>query len=74
MNWSQIISNRTPVKTKDRANCGYVAGEYRDNFLIIEGRFVSNEYMIPKNKVENYDGTQLSLVMRHDEINDDFKI
>jgi hypothetical protein len=74
LNWSQIISNRTPVKTKDRANCGYVASEYMDNFVIIEGRFVSNEYMIPKNKVENHDGTQLSLAMRYDEINDDFKI
>jgi hypothetical protein len=74
MNWNEIITKRTPVKTKDSTSCGYVAAEYKDNLLIIEGRLVSNEYMIPKDKVEDYDGRELSLRMRYDEIGQDYKL
>jgi hypothetical protein len=74
MNWNEIITKRTPVKTKDSASCGYVAGEYKDNLLIIEGSVISKEYLIPKDKVGDYDGNQLSLTMRHDEISLDFQI
>jgi hypothetical protein len=74
MNWDQIISKRTPVKTKDSENFGYVAGQYKDKLLVIEGRIVSHEYMIPKNEVEDYDGSKLCLRIRHDEINPDFSL
>jgi hypothetical protein len=53
MNWDQIISKRTSVKTKDNENFGYVAGQYEDNLLVIKGRVISHEYMIPKNDVED---------------------
>jgi hypothetical protein len=72
MDWSEIISKRTPVRTKDNTTCGYVAGEYRDNLLVIAGRVVAREYVIPKNEVENYDGRELSLKIRHDEISSDY--
>ena len=36
MNWDEIVSNRIPVRTKDSARCGYVAGQYKDNLLVIE--------------------------------------
>jgi hypothetical protein len=74
MNWHEIVSKRTPVKSNDNANCGYVAGEYGDNLVVIEGKWVSSEYMIPKNIVERYDGTELSLRIRHDQISSDFRI
>jgi hypothetical protein len=74
MNWNEIITKRTPVKTKDSASCGYVAGEYKDNLLVIEGSLISKEYLIPKDKVGDYDGKKLSLTMRHDEISPDFQI
>jgi hypothetical protein len=47
---------------------------YKDNLLIIEGRLVSNEYMIPKDKVEDYDGRELSLRMGYNEIGQDYKL
>jgi hypothetical protein len=73
MNWNKIISNRTPVRTKDSARFGYVVGEYKDSLLVIDGRTVSHEYIIPKEKVENYNGIELSLRMRHDELSSDYK-
>jgi hypothetical protein len=73
MNWHEIISNRTPVRTKDSDGFGYVAGEYKDGIVVIEGKFVSHGYVIPKDKVENYDGRVLSLKMRHDEISSEYE-
>lgn len=52
MNWNEIVLIRTPIKTKDSTSYGYVACEYGDNLVVIEGRVVSHEYMIPENKVE----------------------
>ena len=74
MNWNVIISNRTPVRTKDSTRFGYVAGEYKDSFVVIEGRTVSHEYVIPKDKVDHYDGIELSLKMRQDEIGRDYEL
>jgi hypothetical protein len=73
MDWYKIISNRTPVRTKDSARFGYVAGQYGDSLVVIEGKIVSHEYVIPKDKVEKYDGRELSLKIRHDEINSDYQ-
>jgi hypothetical protein len=61
MNWNEIISNRMPVRTKDSTRFGYVAGEYNDTFVVIEGKQVSHGYAIPKDKVDGYDGRELSL-------------
>ena len=73
MSWHEIISNRTPVRTKDSTGFGYVAGEYKDSLVVIEGKIVSHEYVIPKDKIEKYDGRELSLKMRHDEMNSDYE-
>lgn len=74
MNWNEIISNRTPVRTKDSTCFGYVAGEYKDSLVIIEGKFVSHEYGIPKDKVDYFNGKELSLKIRHDEISSDYEL
>ena len=62
------------MRTKDNTSFGYVAGEYKDNLLVIEGRLVSHEYVIPKDKVDKYDGRELSLKIRYDEISSDYDL
>ena len=57
--------------TKDKTKFGYLAGEYKHKFAVIEGNIASHEHVIPKDKVENYDGRELSLKIRHDEIGTD---
>jgi hypothetical protein len=73
MDWYKIIYNITPVRAKDSATFGYVAGQYKDSLVVIEGNTVSHEYVIPKDKVEKYDGRELCLKIRHDEINSDYQ-
>ena len=72
MNWEEIVIKRTPVRTKDGSGCGYVAAEYKDNLVVIAGKLVSNEHVIPKDKVDNYDGKELFLNLRNDQISSDF--
>ena len=43
------------------------------DLVVIEGKFVSHGYVIPKDKVENYNGRELSLKMRYDEISSDYE-
>jgi hypothetical protein len=74
MNWKEIISKRTPVQTKDSTSFGYVADEYKDSFVVIKGKLVSHGYVIPKDKVDHYDGRELSLKMRYDEIGRDYEL
>jgi hypothetical protein len=66
MDWNIIISNRTPVKANDGRSCGYVIGEYKDNLLILDGRVISHEYMLPKDKVDRYDGIELYVRIPYD--------
>ena len=68
MDWNIIISNRTPVKANDGRSCGYVVGEYKDNLLILDGRVISHEYMLPKDKVERYDVSELYVRISYDMI------
>ena len=74
MNWKEIISNRTPVQTKDLTRFGYVAGEYKDSLVVIEGKLMSHGYVIPKAKVDHYNGRELSSKMRYDEIGRDYEL
>jgi hypothetical protein len=68
MDWNIIISNRTPVKANDGRSCGYVVGEYKDNLLILDGRVITHEYMLPKDKVDRYDGSELYVRIPYDMI------
>lgn len=74
MDWNKITSNRTPVRTKDKTDFGYVAGQYKDKLVVIEGKLVSHGYVIPKDKIDNYDGRELSLNLRYDEISSDYNL
>ena len=68
MNRDEIISKRTPVKAKDGKSCGYVIAEYLNYLLIIDGKLISREYMVPKDKVEKYDGRELHVKMQSEMI------
>jgi hypothetical protein len=60
--WHEIIQAKRVVKTSDQTVCGNVVAEYRDNIIIIEFEAKKlNGYMIPKSRVDRYDGRNLHL-------------
>ena len=60
--WNEIIQAKGIVMTSDQTVCGNVIAEYRDSIIIIEfDETKLNEYMIPKSRVDHYDGRNLRL-------------
>jgi hypothetical protein len=61
IDFSELIKSHKGVSTSDRQDCGNVIGE-REDSVIVE-RDVMNEhiYVIPKSKIQGYDGARLIL-------------
>ena len=61
LHWNEITKSKKIVRTADNVLCGNIIAEYNDSIIILEGDYVSHEHMIPKSKVDNYDGRELHL-------------
>jgi hypothetical protein len=62
LDWNEIVRSKKKVKARDKVPCGNIIAEYKDSIIVLDGEeIVSHEYMIPKSKVDNYNGTELFL-------------
>jgi hypothetical protein len=53
----------------DKYFCGNVIAQYHDNIIIIESTTIkSHEYIVPKSKVDYYDGNDLYLNITRDDM------
>lgn len=68
LDWNQITESKKPVRCSDLRPCGNVIGQFNDNIIIIEWAPRSNEYMVPKSKVERDDGKEIRLNISHNEL------
>jgi hypothetical protein len=59
--WNEIAQAKKVAKTSDQTFCGNVIAEYRDSIIIVEFGAKLHGYMIPKSRVEHYDGTDVYL-------------
>ena len=59
--WYEITKAKKMVKANDASSCGNAIAEYRDNIVILEHGTNFRKYVIPKSKVERYDGTDIYL-------------
>jgi hypothetical protein len=66
IDWDGLAKSQKVVKTKDERSCGNLMAEYKDNIIIIEGVIKSHEYMVPKSKVNHYDGNEIYLDIPYD--------
>ena len=57
--WNEIAQAKKIVKTSDQTLCGNVVAEYKDNIIIIAQGTKLHEYMLPKSKVDRYDGSDV---------------
>lgn len=61
IDFSEAIKSKKGVITTDREVCGNIIGE-RDEYILVEKGVVHDHiYVIPKSKVEGYDGAQIIL-------------
>jgi hypothetical protein len=68
IDFSELIKSHKGVSTFDRLDCGNIIGE-RDDSVIVE-RDVMKEhiYVIPKSKIQGYDGSRLILNLSESEL------
>jgi hypothetical protein len=69
IDWNELIKAKKSVMACDKHFCGNVMAQYHDNIIIIEGDTIkSHEFILPKSKVDHYDGNDLYLNITHDEV------
>jgi hypothetical protein len=71
LDWDEITKNKNLVRSSDQRPCGNIIAEYKDNIFIIRGETIKScEYMIPKTKIDHYDGEELFLDLPYDKLVD----
>jgi hypothetical protein len=69
IDWNELIKLKKSVIACDKNFCGNVIAQYHDNIIIIEGTTIkSYQYMVPKSKVDHYDGNDLHLNITRDDM------
>jgi hypothetical protein len=67
IDWAALCDSRVVAKTKDGIICGNVVDDYNDGLVLINFGLSSwHEYLIPKSKVQGYDGKLLHLNIGHE--------
>lgn len=64
LDWQEITKAKKVVSS-DESPCGFAIAEYRDSIVIIDHGAKFREYIIPKSKVERYDGRDVYLSIPH---------
>ena len=65
LDWYEITKAKKMVKTNDASSCGNAIAEYRDNIVILQHGTNFRKYMIPKLKIERYDGYLSEYTSQH---------
>jgi hypothetical protein len=65
VDWREITKAKKIVRASDATLCGNAIAEYRDNIVILEHGVNFRKYIIPKSKVERYDGNDIYLNIPH---------
>jgi hypothetical protein len=61
VDWDEITKAKKMVRASDASLCGNAIAEYGDNIVILEHGANFRKYIIPKSKVERYDGRDIYL-------------
>lgn len=61
VDWREITKAKKIVRASDASSCGNAIAEFRDNIVILEHGANFHKYIIPKSKVERYDGRDIYL-------------
>jgi hypothetical protein len=74
IDWKEITKSNKGVKTNDQQTCGNVIAEDGDSIVISEGVINMHEFIVPKSKVDYYDGSEVHLNLSYDILSIVFEI
>ena len=74
IDWKEITKSNKGVRTNDQQTCGNVIAEVGSSIIISEGVINMHEYLVPKSKVDYYDGNEVHLNVPYDILSAVFEI
>jgi hypothetical protein len=74
IDWKEITCSNKGVRTNDQQTCGNVIAEDGDSIIICEGVINMHEFMVPKSKVDYYDGSEVFFNVPYDILSAVFEI
>jgi hypothetical protein len=61
INWDEIIKSHKGVIASDKIRAGAVIAQTQDDIVISKGVINDHQFIIPKVKVDSYDGSEVYL-------------
>jgi hypothetical protein len=61
INWDEIIKSGKGVIASDRKRSGTVIAQTKDDVVISDGVIKRHQFIMPKSKVDYYDGSDITL-------------
>jgi hypothetical protein len=66
IDWKEVTKSNKGVRSNDQQTCGNVIAEDGDSIVISEGLINTHEFLVPKSKVDYYDGSEVFLNVPYD--------
>jgi hypothetical protein len=74
IDWKEITKSNKGVRTNDQQTCRNVIAEDGSSIIVSEGVIHIHEFLVPKSKVEYYDGSEVHLNVPYDILSSVFEI
>ena len=74
IDWKEIAKSNKGVRTNDQQTCGNIIAEDSDSIVISKGVINMHEFIVPKYKVDYYDGSKVFLNVPYDILSAVFEI
>jgi hypothetical protein len=68
IDYSELIISKKNVISSERLDCGNIIGERGDSIIVEREGLHDHVYIIPKSKVDAYDGSQIILKLSQSEL------
>jgi hypothetical protein len=74
IDWKEITKSNKGVRTNDQQTCGNVIAEDAYSIIVYDGVINMHEYLVPKSKVDYYDGSEVHLNVPYDILSAVFEV
>ena len=74
IDWKEITKSNKGVRTNDQQTCGNVIAEDAYSIIVYDGVINIHEFLVPKSKVDYYDGSEVHLNLPYDILSAVFEV
>ena len=74
IDWKEITKSKKGVRTNDQQTCGNVIAEDAYSIIVYDGVINIHEFLVPKSKVDYYDGSEVHLNVPYDILSAVFEV